>query len=164
MAFFEQLGKRISDAGQGVAHQAKSFADVTRISNEISGKERQIVQLYQKVGQLYYERHSEDPAPEYQEEIDALKALFAEIAQRKEEIKQIKGIEKCPNCGADVPSQSAFCNACGTRMAPVSEPAGAPDAGEAARICPACGAAVGQDNLFCTHCGVKLDENNNQEG
>lgn len=164
MAFFEQLGKRISDAGQGVAHQAKSFADVTRISNEISGKEKQIAQLYQTVGQLYYEQHGNDPAPEYQQEVDTIKALFAEIAQRKEEIKQIKGIEKCPNCGADVPSQSAFCNVCGTRMAPAAEPAETPAAGEDTKICPACGAAIGKDNLFCTHCGAKLGENENQEG
>lgn len=166
MAFFEQLGKRISDAGQGVAHQAKSFADVTRINNEISGKERQIAQLYQTIGQLYYEQHKDDPAPEYQQEVDAVKALFSEIEQRKEEIKQIKGIEKCPNCGADVPTQSAFCSACGARMAPAAEPepAETPAADEEKQICPACGAAIKKGNLFCTNCGAKLNVEENQEG
>lgn len=54
MAFFEQLGKRLSDAGQGVAQQTKNFADVTRLNGAISDKERRITQLYQSIGQTYY--------------------------------------------------------------------------------------------------------------
>ena len=41
MAFFEQLGKRLADAGQGVAQQTKNLADVTRLNSAIpkrSGK------------------------------------------------------------------------------------------------------------------------------
>jgi ribosomal protein L40E len=163
MAFFEQLGKRITDAGQGVAHQAKSFADVTRINSELAGKERQIAQLYQTIGKLYYERHRDDPAPEFQEEVTAIKTLFSEIAQRKEEIKQIKGIEKCPNCGADVPFQAAFCNACGAKMPP-AEPVAPSAKAENGQVCPACGAPMGNNNQFCTHCGTKLNGNENQEG
>ena len=39
MAFLEQLGKRLSDAGQGAAQQAKNFTDVTRLFSAISVKE-----------------------------------------------------------------------------------------------------------------------------
>lgn len=161
MAFFEQLGKRITDAGQGVAQQTKNFADVTRLNSEISDKEKQIIQLYQTIGQTYYERHKDDPAPEHAQDVEAVKALFAEIAQRKEEIKQIKGITKCPNCGADVPAQAAFCNVCGAKIASPA-PAAAPD--QDTQICPSCGAAVGKGNLFCTHCGARLTGNESQEG
>ena len=161
MAFFEQLGKRITDAGQGVAQQTKNFADITRLNSAVSDKERKIAQLYQSIGQSYYERHSGDAEPQLQPAVEEIQALFAEIAQHKEEIKQIKGIVKCPHCGADVPLQAAFCNACGEKMvsaAPAEEPA------EDVQICPVCGAASGKDNLFCTHCGAKLKEKENQEG
>ena len=149
MAFFEQLGKRITDAGQGVAQQTKNFADITRLNSAVSDKERKIAQLYQSIGQSYYERHSGDAEPQLQPAVEEIKALFAEIAQHKEEIKQIKGIVKCPHCGADVPFQAA---------APAEEPA------EDVQICPVCGTASGKDNLFCTHCGAKLKEKENQEG
>lgn len=161
MAFFEQLGKRITDAGQGVAQQTKNFADITRLNSAVSDKERKIAQLYQSIGQSYYERHSGDAEPQLQPAVEEIQALFAEIAQHKEEIKQIKGIVKCPHCGADVPFQAAFCNACGEKMvsaALAEEPA------EDVQICPVCGAASGKDNLFCTHCGAKLKEKENQEG
>lgn len=162
MAFFEQLGKKLTDAGQGVAQQTKNFADVTRLNNEISTKEKRITQLYQVVGQAYYERHSDAPAPEHEKEVAEIKALFSEIGQFREEIKQIKGIVKCPNCGADVPLQAAFCNACGAKMGAAPTQPAAPS--ENTKICPACGAASPRDNQFCTHCGVKFEQTENQEG
>ena len=54
MSFFDQIGKRITDAGQGVAQQTKNFADVTRLNSAISDKEKRISQLYQSIGKTYY--------------------------------------------------------------------------------------------------------------
>ena len=87
MAFFEQLGKRITDAGQGVAQQTKNFADITRLNSAVSDKERKIAQLYQSIGQSYYERHSGDAEPQLQPAVEEIKALgldvppMAELAQ-----------------------------------------------------------------------------------
>ena len=140
--------------GQGVAQQTKNFADVTRLNSTISDKEQQMAQLYQSIGLAYYQRHQTDETSEFQTEMEEIKRLQTEIAQAQEEIKQIRGITKCPNCGADVPFQASFCNCCGTKLtAPISKPA--PTGGQ--HICPACGAACEADNLFCIHCGTKLN-------
>ena len=160
MAFFEQLGKRITDTGQGVVQQTKNFADVTRLNSEVSDMEKKIAQLYASIGQAYYERHQDDPAPEHRQEVEEIRGLVAEIARRQEEIKQIRGIVKCPSCGADVPVQAAFCNACGAKMVPAS-PAAEPPAGDA-QLCPACGAASPKGNRFCIHCGAKFNETETQ--
>lgn len=161
MAFFEQLGKRLSDAGQGVAQQTKNLADVTRLNGAISDKERRITQLYQSIGQTYYQRHQDDAAPEFQAETEEIRRLLAEILRDQEEIKQIRGIVKCPECGADVPFQAAFCNSCGAKMTPGTPLQGA---AEGKRTCPTCGAVSGEGNLFCTNCGTRLEENRDQEG
>lgn len=155
MAFFEQIGKRLADAGQGVAQQTKNFTDVTRLNSTISEKEKKISQLYASIGQAYYERHKNDAAAEEAQQIQAVNTLFAEIAQCREEIKQIKGVVKCPSCGADVALNSAFCNSCGAKIPQASEPA------EPARadgpVCPNCHAPVKEGNLFCTRCGTKIE-------
>ena len=162
MAFFEQLGKRISDAGQGVAQQTKNLADVTRLNSAISDKERRIAQLYQALGKSYYERHRDLAADEEQGVIEQLDTLHAEVIQCREEIKQIKGVTKCAVCGADIPLHAAFCNACGAKVAETGqhqEKATGP-------VCPACGQPVSQDNAFCIHCGTKLtgsEENHEAE-
>ena len=46
MAFFEQIGKHLSDAGQNVAQQTKKLADVTQLNSTISEKQKKISQLY----------------------------------------------------------------------------------------------------------------------
>lgn len=153
MAFFEQLGKRLTDAGQNVAQQTKNLADVTQLNSAISDREKKISQLYLNIGRLYYEGHKDDLSAEHREIIDEVDALYAEIAKNREKIKQIKGVVKCPNCGADVPLSAAFCNACGAK---IERDSAASDA-TAQRCCPVCHAVVSAEDSFCNNCGAKVD-------
>jgi len=155
MAFFEQLGKKLSDAGQGAAQQAKIFSEVTKLNSSISEKERKINQLYVAIGQAYYAQHKDDTSAEEFEKIEEITNLNAEIAKCREDINRVKGIAKCPNCGAEVALGSAFCNSCGTKM-PQPEPAQEP-AAETVRLCPNCQNPVAAEDQFCTHCGTKME-------
>ena len=153
MSFFDEIGKKQTDAGQNVAQQTKSFAEVTKLSGAISDKEKQIAQIYAQIGQAYYQRHCQDPGAEEWEQIQSINALLAEIARHREEIKQIKGVTKCPGCGAEVPLHAAYCSACGARV-PAEETA-AP-AAPGTRVCPCCGAPAEADSAFCNSCGTRL--------
>lgn len=155
MAFFEQLGKRLTDAGQSVAQQTKNLADVTQLNSAISDREKKISQLYLNIGQLYYEEHKGDLSAEHREIIEEIDALYAEIAQNQEKIKQIKGVVKCPNCGADVPLNAAFCNGCGAKIERNESVSGITGA---QRYCPACHAVVDPEDSFCNNCGAKIDQ------
>lgn len=155
MAFFEQIGKRLTDAGQNVAQQTKNLADVTQLNSAISDREKKISQLYLNIGQLYYEEHKDDSNAEHQKIIGEINVLYAEIAQNREKIKQIKGVIKCSKCGADVPLNAVFFNTCGTKIEPavnVSETNGAQ------RHCPVCHAVVSAEDSFCNNCGAKVDQ------
>lgn len=157
MAFFEQIGKRITDAGQNVAQQTKDLADVTKLSNAISEREKKISQLFLLIGQSYYEGHKDDPVAEDLEKIAEINSLYTEIFANREKIKQIKGVTKCENCGADVPLNAAFCNSCGTKV--IRKETVSQNTGKE-RMCPACHAIVEDGNLFCNHCGVKIEITN----
>ena len=159
MDFFEQLGKKLTDTGQNVARQTKNLADVTQLNNAISEREKKVSQLLLSIGQAYYERHKNDSAAEELSLIEEVNSLQAEIAQNREKIKQIKGIVKCPNCGADVPFNAAFCSNCGAKAVhdAVLPETSAEDAGNV-RYCPNCHAAVAKDDLFCNICGTKMDK------
>lgn len=156
MAFFEQIGKRITDAGQNVAQQTKNLADVTQLNNAISEKEKRISQLFLSIGKYYYEKHKDDKTADELEKITEINMLYAEIIQNREKIKLIKGVTKCENCGADVPLNALFCNACGTKIVRMEciQPS---DGNE--RLCPACHMPIDKDNLFCNHCGTKIENN-----
>lgn len=154
MAFWEQMGKKISDAGQGAAQQAKNFSEVTKLNSSISEKEKKISQLYLAIGEAYYAQHKDDPSAEQLDKVGEVKALAAEIEKCRNEINRIKGIVKCPNCGAEVSAGSAFCNSCGTKMPQEQKEEPVP---EGMRRCPGCGALVSKENAFCNQCGMKLE-------
>lgn len=155
MDFFEHIGKKITNVGQGVAQQTQNFADVGKLNSEISEKEKRISQLYLLIGRLYYERHKNDPNAEEQQKIEEVNQLYRDIIQCQEKIKQIKGVVKCTNCGADVPIHSVFCGSCGSKVVFVDEKE---PIAEEAWVCPSCHMPVDKENLFCEHCGAKLDE------
>ena len=146
MAFFEQIGKRITDAGQGVAQQTKNLSDIARLNGQISDRKKKMSQLFLEMGQDYYKNHRRDTACEEQAYIDQLNDLYAELSALKSELAQVKGVTKCPTCGAEIPAGSAFCTACGAKTAPAANPGS----------CPQCGAAVEAGNAFCNCCGAKL--------
>ncbi len=154
MAFFEQLGKRLTDAGQNVAQQTKNLADVTQLNSAISDKEKTISQFYLNIGQLYYEEYKDDLSAEYREIITKINTLYTEIAQNRERIKQIKGVVKCPKCGADVPLNFAFCNVCGTK---IEHDSVVSEKNETQRYCPICHATVKAEDSFCNSCGAKVE-------
>lgn len=155
MAFFEEIGKRLTDAGQNVAKQTKNLADVTQLNSGISDREKKISQLYLAIGQAYYEENKDDSSAKCREMMDEITGLYEEIEQSREKIKEIKGIVKCPNCGADVPINAAFCSSCGIKMEDVAAQGAV---AEEQRICPACQKEVPAGNAFCNHCGAKMEE------
>lgn len=53
---------------------------------------------------------------------------------------------RCPNCGAEAPAQSAFCNQCGSRLAPKTS---------RAKKCLRCGRILEDGSTYCTHCGYQ---------
>lgn len=142
MSFLDNIGSKASAAGQAAAEKARNFAEVNRLNGVISDHEKRISRLYFELGQSYYERHKGDPEAEELERIAAITDTNEKIAVCREQIKTLKGVEKCPNCGADVQNGSQFCNNCGTRMPPASMKT-APKAGH---TCPTCGAAVAEGN------------------
>jgi hypothetical protein len=159
--FFEKLGKRISDMGSAVAQNTKNFADTASLQKANSDNKKKIEQLYAAIGKAYYEAHKNDADAAEAATMAEITTLLAQIAENDEKIKQIKGVTKCANCGADIASDAMFCNNCGTKV--VRETAApAPEAGVAAApvveksVCPTCGQPVAPGNLFCNNCGAKL--------
>lgn len=153
MAFFEELGKKLSDAGQNVAQQTKNLADVAQLNSAINEAERKITQLKTKLGQSYYEAHKNDASAEGADIIAQITALYADIQTTRDKINDIKGIVKCTKCGADVPVGSAFCGSCGTKVE-----APAASAAPSGNICPKCGTVVAEGKAFCNNCGTKIEK------
>lgn len=154
MAFFDNVGKKISEKGQSAAQKAKGFAEASRINSLISGEEANINNNYYQIGKLFVSMHANDCEDEFKGMIDAIYKSTAKIAEYKEQVQIIKGIVKCEKCGADVPIQSAFCNSCG---APMPKRNTETKADPNSVICSKCGSSVKAGMRFCTCCGNVMD-------
>ncbi len=101
MELFEQIGKKVTDAGQGAAQQAKIVADIAKLTGMISERKKRVAQLYVEVGKLYYERHKDDPEAEEPDRIREITTLTEEIAKARKTVKQLQSAIGNSNSGGD---------------------------------------------------------------
>ena len=157
MAFFEEISKKITNAGQGVAQQAKNLSDTARLNAKISENKKRMSQLLFEMGNDYYKKHRKDQDCEEQEYIDRINVLFREILRFQKEIEEIKTSETCKVCGSRITEGAAFCMSCGSRVCE-EEIEDAENETAVVRRCPACGADIDEDSTFCTACGQRLED------
>lgn len=60
MAFFDNIGKKISLAGEGALNKGKALADVARLNSNVSEEEKKINNSYYQIGKLYIALHPQD--------------------------------------------------------------------------------------------------------
>jgi len=152
MAFFDEVSKKISQTSQSVTQKTKDMAETVRLNSQISDEEKKTDGFLLQLGKVYFAKHSVDPEPEFAELIAGIEESRERVNTYSEQVKQLKGIIKCPKCNGDVQYNSQFCPSCGLDInASKAVPA------KSGRTCPNCNATISADLSFCIHCGTKLD-------
>ena len=152
MAFFDEIGKKITDGGQKAAEQARIFAEVNRLNGQVSEQERLIAQLYTQIGKDYYEAHKEDSEECVRSSVEGISIARKKIEELKVQIIAVKGAVTCPKCGTEISKGTVFCPQCGEKIPP------APEASVPANMvkCPNCGNSMQKGQKFCIHCGSAM--------
>lgn len=153
MAFFSEVGKKISTTSQNAVNKAKEVAEVAKINSMISDEENKINSNYYQIGKLYFALHKNDCEESFATMINDIISAEKKIVEYKEQIQTIKGIVKCLKCGAEVSTESAFCNACG---APMPAKKVEPVNGDMV-VCAKCNSKVKAGMKFCTACGSPME-------
>lgn len=149
MAFFDDIGKRISQTGQSAVQKTKEMADVAKINTVISDEERRLNNNYIQIGRLYVELHSDDYEQAFADMMTEIKDAEKKIDEYKQQIQDIKGVIRCEHCGAEIPNIAAFCSACGTAVPRQQVMENDPSK----ILCIGCGQMIPGDVKFCTSCG-----------
>lgn len=111
---FWQIRKHNFSSRKTGLSKAKEIKDTARIALDIQEREGAIRKLYQDLGQAYYHAHKDDENSEYTQ-IDEIKAAFEEIGELKATKDGIRGIRRCPECGAAIADNANFCSSCGAK-------------------------------------------------
>lgn len=125
MAFFEQLGKTINDASDSLKRKTQNFTEVNSLEKQVNSNQAVIQNMYVEIGRAYYETHKADEQDVYAEQCRVITNALGQIAQLQDQIRIKKGIQLCPNCGAQLAPGSVFCAGCGTQVAAPAQQMGA---------------------------------------
>ena len=153
MAFFDNFGMKASEATAKAVQKAQELSEITRINSLISEEERKVDTAYFQIGKLYVATYGSNAEEPFSGMINSVLEGESKITNYKKQIQDIKGVQRCPNCGAEVAKGVAFCSACGAGM-PKVEIALPEDSVR----CEGCGAIVKKGMRFCTSCGKPMPQ------
>ena len=120
MDFLDNLTRKLNQVSQDAVSQTKVFAETTRINAKISDEERQLDAMFAQLGRNYFEANKDNPNAAFAETINNIKDSMLRIENYKVDIRRAKGVINCPQCGAEVSTNTQFCSYCGGKL-PVTE-------------------------------------------
>ena len=123
MSILDDMQKSLNDFGDNMiqfgrtaAVQTKQFADTTRLGAKAADKKRVLNQQYAELGEAVFAKLRAVPDNEYQELIDKIKKTQLEIKDLEDQAAAVKGVKRCPECGAQNPLDADYCCKCGRSL------------------------------------------------
>ncbi len=145
---------RVSSSFESAQGKMKTSAENLKLTGKIKEMETKIQTTYADIGRKYEELHAENVEEAYAPLFAQLKEYRDEIDTAQEQIRKNKHVCICPQCGAEIAEDAAFCLKCGAAN-PAAE--AAKQAAEI-NVCPKCGAQRTPGAAFCVKCGEKFPE------
>ena len=108
MAFFDELGKVISDKSKEAANRVKDITGVLQLKSKLSAEKDKINKAYITLGKAYYDRHEGELEGKFADEFHTIQAGLVKIASLEDEIAELEGTR--------VEQNAAFCSRCGAPM------------------------------------------------
>lgn len=152
MAFFDEIGKKISIVSQDAIEKTKNATNSAKINSAIADENRIIEDCFTKIGELFYNYYGCSDNSDIQHQINIVKHSQANIKNFQTQLLELKGVVICPSCSSEVSVGAAFCSNCGSKM-PIEENK---DLEDNTSRCPNCNTIIDTDLNFCTNCGTKL--------
>ena len=116
MAFFEDLGKKLTKVGEAAAEKTKEVAEFTKVNAKILDTQNKLDKAYIEVGKRYVELHPANEEDEMKSAVEAVYGLEDQLKELRKQLQDLKGTLKCEICGAECPAEAVFCSKCGVEL------------------------------------------------
>ena len=113
---WEIFGQRIAGVGKDVSERVRETADVVRLRQKLAEEERKLQDAYAALGKLFYEKQDGEIEEEFIPYIENITEAKAAAEEYRSNINQLKNQVECPQCGAVMGKEAAFCSQCGSKM------------------------------------------------
>lgn len=116
MSLFEGLSKVISETSATAVSKTKELARIAQLNGAISDEEKIIAAAHTEIGRRYVENLAAERRDLFGDQIDLIAQAQGRIEALRRELDEVKGLGKCPYCGAAVEAGKAFCGNCGAKL------------------------------------------------
>lgn len=116
MAFFEDLGKKLTKVGEAAAEKTKEVAEFTKANAKILDIQNKLDKAYGEVGKKYLELHPANDEEDMKAVVDAVYALEDQLKELRRQLQDLKGTVQCDICGFECDAEAAFCSKCGAEL------------------------------------------------
>lgn len=120
MAFLDRVTKMLGETSQTVVNKTKDIGEIAKLTAKVAELERKMDQVYKTIGKLYVEQYGDAPDEAFKHAVASIKDKQNKIINYKEDIRRLKGINRCAGCGAEVEAGAQFCSKCGAKVEPVN--------------------------------------------
>lgn len=156
MAFFKDLGKKITEGVQDATDKASELVEVQKLNSAITKEKNTIDDIKKQIGDKIFSMYQAgQPVPDaFATDIQAIINQLQVIVGLEAKIREIKG--EPPLAGQAQPSPTAPVEP-DVPAEPVAEATPPADASAPAKFCPECGAKLSEGTAFCGECGTKVE-------
>lgn len=151
MALFDGIGKKATEVSTKALQKTKKFSEASRINTLIAEEEKKINNNYYQIGKLYFSLHMNDCEPSFSGMVEDILNSEDKIMEYRIQIQELRGVQRCEKCGAEVMKGLAYCGVCGTQVPKVVD-----DSMQGHIKCTHCGKVLPDDMRFCTACGKPI--------
>ena len=151
MAFFDELGAKLTKTGQMAAQKTNDLAETAKLNMRTGELNKVIQEKYARLGERYFALRGSAPEEELAEICAAITKANEELESIRLELQRIRQLKVCPACGAENPSDASFCSKCSAALPELPPRPVEPGT----RFCASCGAKIAETAQFCTKCGAK---------
>lgn len=155
MDLFNKTKGTLLNAGKNFSQKASNASGAVAVSMRIREAEKSLEDAFKELGKACFEYQTEEIKRLCPEQIDKVQTLLSQIDKDKKELAVCKGMQICPNCGAEQPSEAMCCTMCGMNMNEAKRLVA--EQRNPVVLCAQCGAAIDTGSRFCPNCGAKRD-------
>ncbi len=120
MDFFNNLGKKASEALKNTKEKTTKISGELKLKSKITDYKSKIVDLEKEIGSIIYEDFKNNSKLGENEDIikkcEEIAELESNIKSAEEEILVLKDIKKCISCGSELSVDMEYCSKCGAKQ------------------------------------------------
>lgn len=115
---FTKIKDSIESSANSAVKKTGEFIETSKLNFEISGEEREIENLYKKIGERIYKQYEKNKPIDsnlvrYCKEIKEIKHKIMDIRKK---ITKIQDKKICPLCGKEIENNAVYCEHCGFKQ------------------------------------------------